>query len=123
TEKYAHVTFFFNGGREEPFAREERRLVPSPKEGATYDLAPAMSARSVCDGVVSAIEKETYAVVLVNFANPDMVGHTGVLPAALEAVDVIDECIGRIVAAARAHDTVVVITADHGNCETMKDEH
>jgi 2,3-bisphosphoglycerate-independent phosphoglycerate mutase len=121
TEKYAHVTFFFNGGREEPFPREERRLVPSPKDVATYDLKPAMSARAVCDGVVSAIEKESYAFVLVNFANPDMVGHTGVLPAAIEAVDVIDECIGRIAAAARAHDTAVVITADHGNCEMMID--
>ena len=121
TEKYAHVTFFFNGGREEPFAREERRLVPSPKDVPTYDHKPAMSARAVCDGVVSAIEKESYAFVLVNFANPDMVGHTGVLPAAIEAIDVIDECIGRIVAAARAHDTAVVITADHGNCEMMID--
>jgi 2,3-bisphosphoglycerate-independent phosphoglycerate mutase len=121
TEKYAHVTFFFNGGREEPFAREERRLVPSPKDVPTYDKKPAMSARSVCDGVVSAIENESYAFVLVNFANPDMVGHTGVLGAAIEAVDVIDECIGRITAAARAHDTAVVITADHGNCEMMID--
>jgi 2,3-bisphosphoglycerate-independent phosphoglycerate mutase len=122
TEKYAHVTFFFNGGREEPFPREERRLVPSPKEVATYDLKPSMSAESVCDGVVSAIEKETYAFVLVNFANPDMVGHTGVLPAAIEAVDVIDACLGRIINTARAHGTTVVITADHGNCETMIDE-
>jgi len=121
TEKYAHVTFFFNGGREEPFPREERRLVPSPKEVATYDLKPAMSAVSVADGVVSAIEKEAYGFVLCNFANPDMVGHTGVLPAAIEAVDTIDACLGRIVQAARAHDTAVVITADHGNCETMID--
>jgi len=123
TEKYAHVTFFFNGGREEPFAREERRLVPSPREVATYDLKPAMSAVDVCDGVVSAIEKESYAFVLVNFANPDMVGHTGILPAAIDAIDVIDACIGRIARAALAHDTAVVITADHGNCETMFDEH
>jgi 2,3-bisphosphoglycerate-independent phosphoglycerate mutase len=122
TEKYAHVTFFFNGGREEPFAREERRLVPSPKDVATYDLKPAMSAEDVADGVVRAIDSEAYAFMLVNFANPDMVGHTGVLPAAVSAVDTIDHCIGRIINSARAHDTAVVITADHGNCETMIDE-
>jgi 2,3-bisphosphoglycerate-independent phosphoglycerate mutase len=123
TEKYAHVTFFFNGGREEPFPREERRLVPSPKDVATYDLKPQMNAEDVADGVVKAIESEQYAFVLVNFANPDMVGHTGVLPAAITAVDTIDHCIGRIINSARAHDTAVVITADHGNCETMLDEH
>ncbi|MDB4971076.1 MAG: hypothetical protein JWN44_6765 [Myxococcales bacterium] len=122
TEKYAHVTFFFNGGREEPFAREERRLVPSPKDVATYDLKPAMHAEDVADGVCRAIAAEAYAFVLVNFANPDMVGHTGVLPAAILAIDTIDHCIGRIIAEARAHDTAVVITADHGNCETMLDE-
>jgi 2,3-bisphosphoglycerate-independent phosphoglycerate mutase len=122
TEKYAHVTFFFNGGREEPFAREERRLVPSPKDVATYDLKPAMSAEDVADGVVKAIDSEAYAFMLVNFANPDMVGHTGVLPAAITAVDTIDHCIGRIINSARAHDTAVVITADHGNCEMMVDE-
>jgi 2,3-bisphosphoglycerate-independent phosphoglycerate mutase len=122
TEKYAHVTFFFNGGREEPFPREERRLVPSPKDVPTYDLKPAMSAEDVADGVVRAIDSEQYAFVLVNFANPDMVGHTGVLPAAIAAVDTIDRCIGRIINSARAHDTAVVITADHGNCETMIDE-
>jgi 2,3-bisphosphoglycerate-independent phosphoglycerate mutase len=121
TEKYAHVTFFFNGGREEPFPGEERRLVPSPKDVATYDLKPEMSARAVADGVVDAIDGERFGFVLVNFANPDMVGHTGVLPAAIDAVDVIDECIGRIVDAARAHDASVVITADHGNCEQMLD--
>ena len=122
TEKYAHVTFFFNGGREEPFPREERRLVPSPKDVATYDLAPAMHAEDVADGVCRAIESEAYAFVLVNFANPDMVGHTGVLPAAITAVDTVDHCVGRIINSARAHDTAVVITADHGNCETMVDE-
>jgi 2,3-bisphosphoglycerate-independent phosphoglycerate mutase len=122
TEKYAHVTFFFNGGREEPFPGEERRLVPSPKDVATYDLKPEMSARAVADGVVAAIESERFGFVLVNFANPDMVGHTGVLPAAIDAVDVIDECVGRIVDAAAAHQTSVLITADHGNCEQMLDE-
>ena len=89
---------------------------------ATYDLKPAMSAEDVADGVCRAIETEAYAFVLVNFANPDMVGHTGVLPAAITAVDTIDHCIGRIIAARAAHDTAVVITADHGNCETMIDE-
>jgi 2,3-bisphosphoglycerate-independent phosphoglycerate mutase len=122
TEKYAHVTFFFNGGREEPFPREERRLVPSPKDVATYDLKPQMSAEDVANGVCKAIDSEQYAFVLVNFANPDMVGHTGVLPAAVSAIDTIDHCIGRIIKCAQAHDTVVVITADHGNCEQMIDE-
>jgi 2,3-bisphosphoglycerate-independent phosphoglycerate mutase len=98
-------------------------MVPSPKDVATYDKKPQMSAAAVTDGVVSAIEQEAYAFVLVNFANPDMVGHTGVLDAAVAAVDTIDACVGRIVAAARAHDTAVVITADHGNCEMMIDEH
>jgi 2,3-bisphosphoglycerate-independent phosphoglycerate mutase len=122
TEKYAHVTFFFNGGREEPFAREERRLVPSPKDVKTYDLKPQMSAEDVAAGVVHAIDSEAYAFTLVNFANPDMVGHTGVLPAAISAVNTIDQCLGRIVQSALKHDTIVVITADHGNCETMLDE-
>jgi 2,3-bisphosphoglycerate-independent phosphoglycerate mutase len=122
TEKYAHVTFFFNAGREEPFAGEERRLVQSPRDVATYDLKPAMSADDVADGVVRAIESEAYAFMLVNFANPYMVGHTGVLGAAVSAIDTIDGCIGRIINSARAHDTAVVITADHGNCETMVDE-
>ena len=119
TEKYAHVTFFFNGGREEAFPGEVRRLVPSPKDVATYDKKPEMSAREVSDGVVGAINGEQFGFMLVNFANPDMIGHTGILRAAITAVDVIDECIGRIVAAAAAHDTAVLITADHGNCEQM----
>ncbi|HEX4459090.1 MAG TPA: 2,3-bisphosphoglycerate-independent phosphoglycerate mutase [Polyangia bacterium] len=122
TEKYAHVTFFFNGGREEAFAGEERRLVQSPRDVATYDLKPEMNAADVADGVCRAIESEKYAFMLVNFANPDMVGHTGVLPAAISAVDAIDACIGRLISSAEAHDTAVVITADHGNCETMLDE-
>jgi 2,3-bisphosphoglycerate-independent phosphoglycerate mutase len=122
TEKYAHVTFFFNGGREEPFPGEERRLVPSPKDVATYDLKPEMSARGVADGVVDAINGERFGFILVNFANPDMLGHTGILPAAITAVDVIDECLGRIVDAAAAHDTAVLVTADHGNCEQMVDD-
>jgi len=89
---------------------------------ATYDLKPAMSAEDVADGVCRAIEAEQYAFVLCNFANPDMVGHTGVLPAAISAIDTIDHCIGRIINSARAHDTALVITADHGNCEQMVDE-
>ena len=123
TEKYAHVTFFFNGGREDAFPGEERLLVPSPKDVATYDEKPEMSAAQVADGLVAAIASERFGFLLVNFANPDMVGHTGVLPAAITAVDVIDTCIGRIVAAAAAHDTALLITADHGNCEQMTDAH
>jgi 2,3-bisphosphoglycerate-independent phosphoglycerate mutase len=96
--------------------------VPSPKDVPTYDLKPEMSARAVADGVVDAIESERFGFVLVNFANPDMVGHTGVLGAAVSAVDAIDECIGRIVKTAAAHDTAVLITADHGNCEQMVDD-
>ncbi len=121
TEKYAHVTFFFNGGREAPFPLEERRLVPSPREVKTYDQKPEMSARAVTDGVVAAIASEQYALTLCNFANPDMVGHTGVLAAGIAAIDVIDECLGRIADAAAQHNTAVVITADHGNCEQMQD--
>ncbi len=122
TEKYAHVTFFFNGGVEQPFPLEDRRLVPSPKEVATYDLAPAMSANAVTDGVVEAIESGKYAFILLNFANPDMVGHTGLLDPAIVAVETVDACIGRIWRAARTHGAALLITADHGNCETMWDE-
>jgi len=122
TEKYAHVTFFFNGGREEPFRGEERLLVPSPKEVATYDLKPEMSARGVTDGLLRAIKSERFGFMLANFANPDMLGHTGKLSAAILAVDVIDACIGRIIDTAAEHDTAVLITADHGNCEQMVDE-
>lgn len=121
TEKYAHVTFFFNGGTEAPYAHEERRLVPSRRDIATYDLAPAMSAVAVTDGVVEAISSGKYAFVLVNYANPDMVGHTGILPAAIAAVETIDACLGRVVDAARATGAAVLITADHGNCELMVD--
>ena len=121
TEKYAHVTFFFNGGREAPFPGEERALVPSPRDVKTYDLKPEMSARAVCAKVCRAIEAEQFGFLLVNFANPDMVGHTGVLAAAIEAVKVVDECLGQIFDAARKHQTSVVVTSDHGNCETMID--
>jgi 2,3-bisphosphoglycerate-independent phosphoglycerate mutase len=121
TEKYAHVTYFFNGGREEPFAGEERLMIPSPKDVATYDLKPQMSAAAVGDAVVRAIESDKFDFVLVNFANPDMVGHTGVMNAAVSAVETVDESVGKVVAAARAKGGAVLITADHGNCELMKD--
>lgn len=121
TEKYAHVTFFFNGGRETVFPGEERALVPSPRDVKTYDQKPEMSAREVADKVVAAVESRQYGFILVNFANPDMVGHTGVLQAAVEAVKVVDECVGRLWAAARKAGMAMIVTADHGNCEMMVD--
>lgn len=116
TEKYPHVTFFINGGREEPFPGEDRRLVPSPKV-ATYDLQPEMSAPGVCDGVVEAILSRQYDVIIVNFANGDMVGHTGVIPAVVTAIETVDHCVGRIVAALDQVGGVGIFTADHGNAE------
>ena len=121
TEKYAHVTYFFNAGREEPFEGEERVMIPSPKEVPTYDKKPEMSARGVGDAVVKALESDRFDFVLVNFANPDMVGHTGVLDAAIRAVEAVDTEVGRIADATRAHGGAVLVTADHGNCELMKD--
>ncbi len=121
TEKYAHVTFFFNGGSDTPFAGEERLLVPSRKDVATYDLAPEMSAPPVTEEVVKAIESDRFDTIILNYANPDMVGHTGVLAAAIKAVEVIDGCLERILAAARAKGWTALITADHGNCEQMVD--
>ena len=120
TEKYAHVTFFFNGGVEEPFEGEDRLLVPSPKV-ATYDLQPEMSAPQVCDGLVDAINSGKYDVIIINFANGDMVGHTGVEEAAIKAVEVVDECVGRAVEAIKANGGVMFICADHGNCDQMVD--
>ncbi len=120
TEKYPHVTFFVNGGREEPFPGEERRLSPSPKV-ATYDLKPDMSADDVCDGVVQAIDSGAYDFIIVNFANCDMVGHTGSIPAAVKAVETVDACAGRILEALRHTNGVAIITADHGNAEQMID--
>jgi 2,3-bisphosphoglycerate-independent phosphoglycerate mutase len=119
TEKYAHVTFFFNGGEEPPFPLEERILVPSPREVPTYDKKPEMSAREITDKLVEQITSRQYGFILVNYANPDMVGHTGIMSAAIEAVEVIDECLGRVVAAAQQEGMVVFITADHGNIENM----
>ena len=121
TEKYAHVTFFFNGGREAPFPNEERLLVPSPKDVPTYDLKPEMSAHDIRDGILAALEADTFDFIIVNFANADMVGHTGVLPAVITAVETVDECLGAIVPAVLAKGGVVLITADHGNAELMID--
>jgi 2,3-bisphosphoglycerate-independent phosphoglycerate mutase len=120
TEKYAHVTFFFNGGRETTFPGEERILVPSPKV-ATYDLQPEMSALAVTDKVVEAIGSGRFDVVVLNYANTDMVGHTGHLDAAIKAVETIDACLGRLTAAVEAAGGTLVITADHGNAEMMRD--
>ncbi|UVE18206.1 2,3-bisphosphoglycerate-independent phosphoglycerate mutase [Pseudomonas sp. LS44] len=121
TEKYAHVTFFFSGGREEPFVGEERILIPSPNV-ATYDLQPEMSAPEVTDRIVEAIEQQRYDVIIVNYANGDMVGHTGVFAAAVAAVECLDGCVGRIVAALDKVGGEALITADHGNVEQMEDE-
>ena len=118
TEKYAHVTFFFNGGVEEPAEHETRVLVASPKV-ATYDLQPEMSAREVCEKVLGAIEDTQYGFILVNFANPDMVGHTGIIEAAVMADKVVDECVGKIADACKANDIIMLLTADHGNSEVM----
>ncbi len=118
TEKYPHVTFFLNGGREEPFPGEDRTLIPSPKV-ATYDLQPEMSAEGVCAAVVSAIRSNDYAFIMVNFANPDMVGHTGDIGAAITAVETVDRCLGTIVAELAIAGGVALVSADHGNAEEM----
>lgn len=121
TEKYAHVTFFFNGGIEEPNAHETRKLVASPKV-ATYDMQPEMSAPEVCQNVLDAIDDKKYGFILVNFANPDMVGHTGVLEAAAKACHTVDECVGKIAQKCKENGVIMVLTADHGNAEMMIDE-
>ena len=120
TEKYAHVTFFFNGGVEQPNEGEDRILVKSPKV-ATYDLQPEMSAYQVCDKLVEAIKSEKYDVIIINFANPDMVGHTGVQAAAIKAVETVDECVGKAVAAIKEVNGQLFICADHGNAEQLID--
>ena len=128
TEKYAHVTYFFNGGREAPLPGEDRRLIPSPKV-ATYDLQPAMSAPGVAEALIEAIGSDVYDFIVANFANPDMVGHTGVWDATVAALIVIDACLGRVVAALEALDSrdldgpgsLLIVTADHGNAEVMRD--
>jgi 2,3-bisphosphoglycerate-independent phosphoglycerate mutase len=121
TEKYAHVTFFFNGGSEVPAPGEDRVLIPSPQEVATYDLAPAMSAVAVTDAALERLATGRYALIILNFANPDMVGHTGIMPAAITAMETVDACVGLLVAALLAAGGTALITADHGNCEQMTD--
>ena len=118
TEKYAHVTFFFNGGREDPFPLEDRILVPSPQV-ATYDLQPEMSAPELTKQLVGAIHSQNYALIVVNYANTDMVGHTGNQEAAQKAVEVVDACLGKIMAAVEATGSTLIVTADHGNAEVM----
>ncbi len=120
TEKYAHVTFFFNGGTEAPNVNEDRILIPSPRI-TTYDLQPEMSAREVTDRVLKEISRDYYDVIILNYANPDMVGHTGVMEAAVSAVSTVDQCLQRVVEAVCQKGGVVLITADHGNAESMKD--
>ncbi|MDD5010539.1 MAG: 2,3-bisphosphoglycerate-independent phosphoglycerate mutase [Phycisphaerae bacterium] len=121
TEKYAHVTFFFNDYTEAPFSGEDRQIVPSPKV-RTYDLKPEMSAFEVCDVVMQRLEAEKYDVIVINFANPDMVGHTGVLEAAVKAAETVDTCVGRILDKVKQLGGAAIVTADHGNCEKMCDE-
>jgi 2,3-bisphosphoglycerate-independent phosphoglycerate mutase len=120
TEKFAHVTYFFNGGKEEPFEGEDRVMVPSPRV-ATYDLKPDMSAHEVSEVVIGALKSDKYDFIVVNFANCDMVGHTGFFDATVEAVKTVDFCVGRIVEKARSIGWTVIITADHGNADEMKD--
>ncbi|MCL2619163.1 MAG: 2,3-bisphosphoglycerate-independent phosphoglycerate mutase, partial [Defluviitaleaceae bacterium] len=120
TEKYAHVTFFLNGGREEAYAGEDRILVPSPKV-STYDLQPEMSAHEVTDKLVESIRSRKYDVIIINYANCDMVGHTGVIPAAVKAVEVVDECMGKVVQAVRETGAQMLVCSDHGNADKMVD--
>ncbi len=119
TEKYAHVTYFFNGGREQEWEGEERALVESPRDVPTYDHKPQMSARAAADAFVGGWSEGVYRFGIINFANPDMVGHTGVIPAAVEAVEAVDACLGDVVAAVEASGGACVVTADHGNCDHM----
>jgi 2,3-bisphosphoglycerate-independent phosphoglycerate mutase len=119
TEKYAHVTYFFNGGEEAPFEGEERRLVPSPRDVPTYDRKPQMSAREAADALISGWREQAPRFAIINFANPDMVGHTGSIPAAVQAVEAVDSCLGDVVDAVLASGGVCVVTADHGNADHM----
>ncbi len=122
TEKYAHVTYFFNGGEEKPFLNEDRHLVPSPRDVATYDLKPEMSAYEVAEKTVEYIASDKYRMIVLNFANLDMVGHTGVFSAAVKACEAVDRCVEKVVSATLKKAGVVLLTADHGNAEKMKDE-
>lgn len=121
TEKYPHVTFFFNDYRDEPFDGEDRQIVPSPRDVTTYDHKPEMSAYGVTEEMLRRIESDKYDFIILNYANGDMVGHTGSLPAAIRAVEVVDECVGRVVDAVLARGGAAIVTADHGNCEQMID--
>jgi len=121
TEKYPHVTFFFNGGHEEPFKKEERILCPSPKV-ATYDLKPEMSAGDVSKNVINEIKRDKFGFICLNFANPDMVGHTGDFKATIKACESVDNYLGKIVNTANEFDYTSIIIADHGNCEKMKND-
>jgi 2,3-bisphosphoglycerate-independent phosphoglycerate mutase len=120
TEKYPHVTYFLNGGREEKYPGEDRIMVPSPKV-ATYDLQPEMSAPELTEKAVAAIDSDKYDLIVLNFANPDMVGHTGSLPAAIKAVETVDAGLGKIADAVLRQHGALLVTADHGNCELMRD--
>jgi 2,3-bisphosphoglycerate-independent phosphoglycerate mutase len=122
TEKYPHVTYFFNGGEEKPYEGEVRELVPSPRDVPTYDFKPEMSAREAAAAFVKHFEAEKPAFAIINFANPDMVGHTGVIPAAVKAVETVDECLGQVVDAVHASGGACLVTADHGNCDHMLNE-
>jgi 2,3-bisphosphoglycerate-independent phosphoglycerate mutase len=122
TEKYAHVTYFFNGGREEQWPGEERVLVPSPRDVPSYDHKPQMSARGVAEEVVAALDRDGYSFLVVNFANPDMVGHTGSIPAVITAVEATDACLGDVLAAVERAGGVALVTADHGNAERMLED-
>jgi 2,3-bisphosphoglycerate-independent phosphoglycerate mutase len=121
TEKYAHVTFFFNGGIETPFPGEDRVMIPSPRDVATYDHKPEMSAPALTEKVLERIRTGEYAFILLNFANPDMLGHTGVLDAAVKAVETVDRGLEKIAEAVLEHGGTLLVTADHGNCEQMVD--
>ncbi|MEB3210556.1 MAG: 2,3-bisphosphoglycerate-independent phosphoglycerate mutase [Leptolyngbyaceae bacterium] len=121
TEKYAHVTYFFNGGIEEPFEGEDRELVASPMV-ATYDKAPKMSAEAVTKGAIAAVEKQVYSLIVINYANPDMVGHTGNIEASIQAIEEVDQCVGRLVESVSKTGGTTIIIADHGNAEYMRDE-
>ncbi len=119
TEKYAHVTYFLNGGEENPYQGEERRLVDSPRDVPTYDKKPEMSAEAATDAFVESWRNGDFGFGIINFANPDMVGHTGVIPAAVKAIETVDSCLGRVVEAVEQSGGVCVITADHGNADHM----
>jgi 2,3-bisphosphoglycerate-independent phosphoglycerate mutase len=119
TEKYAHVTYFFNGGEEHPYEGEQRELVDSPRDVPTYDHKPEMSARAAADAFVQQWTNEDYRFGIINFANPDMVGHTGVIPAAVAAIEAVDACLGDVVRAVRERGGELIVTADHGNADHM----